>query len=241
MRRIRVCANALPAGAGVLALPREEAHHIRDVLRLGAGAAVEVLDGAGNSRSGVIVRADKDGVEVALSDAVVPSVSPVAVTVAVALVKKGLDDVVRQLVEIGIARVVPITTAHTVKGLVPKAERWAHVTAEAQKQCGRAVGLVIDPVRSLRELLAERREGACFFADVGAASLLAALAGTREPPFTIAIGPEGGFTDAERGAFAAAGFQPASLGRFVLRTETAAVAAAAVLAQAFGTRETSSS
>jgi 16S rRNA (uracil1498-N3)-methyltransferase len=204
------------------------------------GSCIEVIDGDGKCRDGILVHVAGDRVEVALSGEAKAVANPVPVTVAVALVKKGLDDALRQLVEIGVARVVPLLTARSVKGLTPRSDRWAHVTAEAQKQCGRALALVIEPLRTLPEFLSEAREGTRFFADVGAKSLLTSLASAQEPPFTITIGPEGGFTEDERGAFLAAGFQPVGIGKFILRTETAAVAAAAVLSHAALARESSS-
>ncbi len=106
------------------------------------------------------------------------------------------------------------------------------MAVEAQKQCGRAQGLVIDSVRAVAEFTAEKPEGARFFGDAATGRPLGALAREALPPYTIAIGPEGGFTEEELSAFTTAGFLPAQLGPFTLRTETAAVAAAAILAEA---------
>ncbi len=236
MRRVRVHIPEAAPGPRI-ALPAGEAHHVRDVLRLGEGCGLEIIDGGGRRREGVIVAASGDRVEVELAAGAEDAPAPAPVTVAAALVKKGLDDAVRRLVEIGAARFVPLVTARTVKGLAPKAERWARIAAEAQKQCGRSRQLEITPCRRLAELLSAPPPGVRFVADGAARSLLAASAGGEAPPYEILIGPEGGFTEEERGAMLAAGCRPASLGAYTLRTETAVVVAAAVLVQAAGRRQ----
>jgi len=233
VRRVRVHIPGAAAGSRIM-LPAGEAHHVRDVLRLGEGAILEVIDGEGRRRGAVIVAAAGGRVEVAVAADSEETCAPAPVTVAAALVKKGLDDAVRGIVEIGAARFVPLVTARTVKGLEPRTERWTRIAAEAQKQCGRSRRLEIMPCRSFEDFLAAVPPGTRFVADVAAPGLLATRAAGAPPPYEILIGPEGGFTGEELSAMAAAGCRPASLGAYTLRTETAVVVAAAVLVQAAG-------
>jgi 16S rRNA (uracil1498-N3)-methyltransferase len=157
---------------------------------------------------------------------------PAPVTLAVGLTKKGFDDLIRQAVELGVERVVPLLTARTVKGLGSKHDRWRRIACEAAKPSGRAHAIHISEVTLLREYAAGTRSGAGFVGELEApASLLEASVACR-PPYSVVIGPEGGLTPEEGGWLREAGFRAVTLGPGVLRTETAAVAAGAILCAA---------
>ncbi|MBP7749202.1 MAG: 16S rRNA (uracil(1498)-N(3))-methyltransferase [Planctomycetes bacterium] len=235
MRRVRVHVPGSAWGARIT-LPAREAHHVRDVLRLREGALVEIIDGEGRRRRGVIAAVAAGRVEVALAEGFEEAPAPAPITVAAALVKKGLDDAIRGLVEIGVARFVPLITARTVKGLEPRTERWERIAAEAGKQSGRARRLEIVPCRLLEEFVTDAPGGTRFVADTGAGDPLGASAAAAAPPYEVIVGPEGGFTEEEHAAMLAAGCRPAGLGAYTLRTETAIAAAAAVLVQAWETK-----
>jgi 16S rRNA (uracil1498-N3)-methyltransferase len=116
-----------------------------------------------------------------------------------------------------------------------RSERWRKIAREAARQCGRADVLEVAEVSTLEAALAAAPEGARFVFHEGArTSPLAAALPASATQVTAAVGPEGGFTDAEVAAARAHGFVPVGLGPRVLRAETAALAALAVLGWALG-------
>ncbi len=234
MREIRVSVSKLPPPGSEVELSPEEAHHVRDVLRLKPGASIVLLDGAGGKAPALVCSVTKQRVSVRVftCEAAAPRALPV--TLAVALIKRGFEDVVRQAVEIGIERIVPLVTERCVPGLKLKRERCLRVAREAAKQSGNVLLPVLENPVDLR-LFASRFQGLgrarCLLAaQPGAPLELLQAALQAEPPFAIVIGPEGGLTEAELERLLEAGFKPAALGETVLRTETAACAAAALLA-----------
>jgi len=211
---------------------------VRDVLRLGVGEVVEVTDGGGSFREAVITAVEAKTVTVTLTGRLRIPPSPAPVTLAVALTKKGLDDVVRKAVEIGVERVIPLRTERTLSNLKAKRERWERIAAEAAKQAGRGYRLGIEEVLEFPLYLRAPASGVVrFVADPDASVPLFSEARNLSPPFEIAVGPEGGFSREELGRLGEAGFRPVSLGDGILRTETAAVAAAVILAEAARLRD----
>ncbi len=241
MRRITVTIQGLapsrlpgedPGGGGPPAeipLSDREAHHVRDVLRLKRGQRLQVTDGTGRFWEGVLTAVTRTAVVVALAGRHEEAPPPVPVTLAVALTKKGLDDLVRKAVELGVARLVPIRTAYTVKGLVPRPERWQRIAIEAAKQSGRAHAIRISEIMLLEAYAATARTGASFVGEHEARLTLLQAATAARPPYTMVIGPEGGFSPEERNVLREAEFSAVTLGPDVMRTETAAIAAGAVL------------
>jgi 16S rRNA (uracil1498-N3)-methyltransferase len=139
------------------------------------------------------------------------------------------DFLVEKLTELGVTRFVPLVTARAV--VQPKAsvvEKFSRAVIEASKQCGRNRLMVIDPPQKWEEFVARADLPAARFVlhtEPGAARLEAVGA------CAVAVGPEGGFTSEEIDAATATGWRPASLGSRILRVETAALAAAAILGE----------
>jgi 16S rRNA (uracil1498-N3)-methyltransferase len=142
--------------------------------------------------------------------------------------------IVQKGTELGVSRLVPWQAARSVVRLEPgraaeRVRRWARIAAEAARQCGRSDV----PDVAVPGTLAAALEAPPGFVRVafhaGAGAPLASLARPGAPGFLALVGPEGGFTDGEIEACRAAGASLASLGPRVLRAETAAVAAAALL------------
>jgi len=161
--------------------------------------------------------------------------SPLALTLIQGVCRgERMDLVVQKAVELGAARILPVLTARSVPRLdgARAARRHAHwqaVAAAAAEQCGRAVVPEVAPPSPLREALAGATLPAVrYLLDPAAGAGPRAL-----PPLGAAaallVGPEGGLTDGERAAAEAAGFRGLRLGPRILRTETAGLAALAVL------------
>ncbi len=229
MRLTRVLVPDLRAGTVVLRGP--EAHHLRDVLRVTAGAQVEAFDGRGEVAEGRVVATDQGGVVLELS-APRPSQaeSPLTLTVAVALLKGDkLAGVVRQCTELGAARFVLLLTRHAdVTSLsAAKRQRLERVAEEAARQSERARVPTIEGPVPLSDLA---WEGAAVVADPRAeASLANAIGGSAaRERLTLITGPEGGLAPNEVDDLVGRGAIAASLGPRILRAETAPVALTAV-------------
>jgi 16S rRNA (uracil1498-N3)-methyltransferase len=219
----RFLVPGVKAGAEI-ELPEAEARHAVRSLRLGPGDRVTLLDGAGSAFEAEIVRVKGRSV-VARAVAASAAARSTAVRVCSALPKgKRLAWMIQKLSELGVAEFVPVAFARSVvRWSASKAAKLERVAAEAAKQSGRA-----DVLRFLDETTpAELSDPAIFVADPSAErTLLRSLEG--QGPATVVIGPEGGIEPAELESL---GGIRVCLGPTILRVETAAVAAAAVLAQ----------
>ena len=224
MIRVR---SAGPIHAGVMVLDAEEAHHL-EVRRVEAGAAVEVLDGAGGIGLGVVEAA---GTQARVMVASVRTVARPADLVL--LVGAGDRDrflrLVEQAVEAGVTRLVPVETVRSrnvaSRIRAEHGDKMVRRAAEALKQSGGAWALSVDRPRSLNEAIGNTGPGHRWLADLGADPAPKVEAAD---PVTVAIGPEGGFTGEERAALMAGGFIPVRFGARTMRFETAALAAAVV-------------
>ena len=219
-----------PLTAGPLTLGGAEANHLAAALRLGPGDAAEVFDGEGR-RAAATVRAvsGKGAKTVAVLDAGDVTESPPPASPLTLAVAPPKGDRFRWLVEkateLGVARVVPLLCERsTVDPGGGKLDKLRATALAACKQSGRdRLPEIAEPV-PFAELL-----------DNCGPATLWHVAGDRfaappPGPHAILIGPEGGFTDDEVAAANAAGVRAASLETPILRTETAAIAAAAVYA-----------
>ncbi len=205
-------------------------HYLAGVLRLEPGAALEVFDGEGSAWDATL-----EGSELRLGERR-PAPPPGAVVWLAFALPRGekADWIVQKATELGVSRLVPWQAERSVVRLdapraAGRARRWERIAAEAARQCGRSdVPAVAEPAS-----LAAALEAPLGFVRVafhaGAGAPLASLVRPGAPGFLAVIGPEGGLTESEVEACRAAGATLAALGPRVLRTETAAVAAAALL------------
>jgi len=205
-------------------------HYLADVLRLPAGAPVEVFDGAGSAWDATFT-----GSDLRLGERRPAPLPGATVWLAFALARgeKG-DWIVQKATELGVCRLVPWQAERSVVRLEPdraaeRARRWRRIAEEAARQCGRAdVPEVAVPGTLAAALEAPHGfERVVFHA--GAGSPLSGLVHPGSPGILAVVGPEGGLTDREVEACLASGCALATLGPRVLRAETAAVAAAALL------------
>jgi 16S rRNA (uracil1498-N3)-methyltransferase len=233
MRRHRVLVEDLAAGEATLIGP--EAHHLRDVLRVRPGDAVEAFDGRGSVATGEVLTADRDALRLRLTEPS-PSTAEAAVriTLAVALLKGDkLSDVVRPATELGVAAFQLLTTRNVdVPAATPaKVARLQRVAAEATRQCGRAW---VPEVRAPLPLERLAWEGACLVGDPDADASLADVVGpgsraASEGAVTLVTGPEGGLDADEVALLVDRGAIAVRFGPRILRAQTAPVAFAAAM------------
>lgn len=222
----------LPA-AGVVRLSPDESHHLVRVRRVAVGDPVVLFDGAGATRAGRLVAAGRDGADVEVLGPAADREPRREIVVATAWPDGArADDLVATLAELGVTTVVPLRTARAQDDVGARVdrrrERYVRLAIEAAKVNGRSRLVEVAAPAPLATVLASRGEGAGVLLDTDPTlpPLAAVLGAARR--VLVVVGPEGGFTPAELEAAAAAGFVRASLGACALRTETAAIAAAAV-------------
>ncbi len=231
MHRHLVQPDALLADA--LTIGRDDARHLQTVLRVKPGDALTLFDGHGRTRLAVVSSADRRGVTLAAAAPAVEHPRPPCRVTLFACVSKGnrMDWTVEKAVELGAGAIVPVLSERTVVRLdadesEAKARRWLRVAEEAARQCGAAWLPEIAPPVPFRGVLpVVARTNPTFVAALApsAAPLREVLAAFAAPPPEAGwfVGPEGDFAPAELDSLLGAGATPVSLGRYVLRAETA--------------------
>jgi len=217
-------------------LTGSEAHHLAHVMRAKAGQQVSLFDGSGAEFAARIERVGRAEIELSVQGREeVNRELPVLITLAVALPKGDRQRwLVEKATELGAARLVPLVTERSndreSSGALEKLRR---SVIEASKQCGRNRLMEIAAPRPAASFWTGVADAARIVAHPGGAMvrgvLDAALADGKNNAITVAVGPEGGFTDAEIDAARAAGWQMVDLGRSILRVETAALALLAAI------------
>jgi 16S rRNA (uracil1498-N3)-methyltransferase len=241
--RYRFFVPGADAAGATIALPDDEAHHLRQVLRLRMGDAVSVFDGRGHEWAGCVAQVGKRGVTIERGEAVAPAPeAPVHLTLAVGILKGDqMDVVIRDACALGAAAIVPLASEHVT---VPArawtsasaTERWTRVAVASAKQCGRAVVPAIGPVATFESALAMHVEmRVCGVEPIHAASQPLAFAATGRPATALAlVGPEGGWSVGEVKHARDRGARLISLGPRTLRAEIASTVLLAALWTAWG-------
>ncbi len=223
------------APQAVFDLPAAAARHAQ-VLRLQPGDPLSVFDDIGGAWTAEVVRMGRQEVSARiLATRPVQARSLRAVTLAVGMpANERMDWLVEKATELGVTRLVPLTTERTVVRLqgeraTKRVAHWQAIAAGACEQSGRDLLPLIEPVQSLGQWL---RDGLSVVGD-GALWMRLSLAPDAQkaarvtlgehPALCAALGPEGGWSPAEEAALAQAGYAPVSLGSAVLRSETAAL------------------
>ena len=227
-----------PLALGQHELPEAQAHYIGRVLRLSAGAEVQLFDGSGQEYLGEIIEAGKKSVRVELREQTAGlGESPLHVHLGQGLSRgERMDWAIQKATELGVAEITPIVSTRCEVRLKDeradkRMQHWRQVAISACEQCGRSVLPLIHPPLALDDWLKQ-----------SSAELKLVLHPVAEPltshrkPQTLAflIGPEGGLSDSEVTQAQSAGFQAARLGPRVLRTETAPIVALAVAQHLWG-------
>ncbi len=227
----------LSSGAEIACTP-EQANYLVNVLRLAVGAEILVFNGQEGEWRAKLVEAGKRRCTLQCGAQTLPQVDGPDVHYVFAPLKHArLDYMVQKATELGVAHLQPVLTRRTVATRV-NLERMRANAIEAAEQCGvLRVPSVGEPVK-LEALLAEWNPGRrLIFCDEAAdiSSPIAALADVGQGPLAVLIGPEGGFDAAERAMLRGKPFTAAiSLGPRIMRADTAAVAALALVNATLG-------
>ncbi len=210
----------------------DDAHHICRVLRMKAGESLSLCDGAGYEYDAVITSVSQEAVVCALGERNPSQVeSPIPVTLFQCLPKTGkMETIVQKCTELGVTAVVPVLSARCVvipnKDFEKKRERYNRVALEAAKQSRRAMIPQVLPLTLIKQI--DPKQFDLFlvaYEEESGRSLKAALRGADSPKnIGLLIGPEGGLDPNEVSLLTASGAISVSLGKRILRTETAGMA-----------------
>jgi 16S rRNA (uracil1498-N3)-methyltransferase len=217
-------------------LDAEQSHHCAQVMRQEVGDLFAVFDGQGVEAKAKITEISRDEVKFKVLAKATSLRTAHPVWLAQALTKpKSMDLILQKATELGVSELAPLQSDHSVAQVdeekaEAKVEKWQKLTIEAAKQCGQNWLPVVHPPQAPKDFVAAIPRGAV--------KLIASLQPEARPlktalkeqlqglkpgtPIVVMIGPEGDFTPAEIGSARAAGFLPVSLGKIILRAETAA-------------------
>ena len=217
----------------------QDAHHIIDVLRMGPGDLLQVVADDGISFVGQIMAADTNTVTIAAREILRESHEPdVRISLLQGLAKgEKMELIIQKAVEIGVAEIFPLAMDHSVVVLDPskagkKTERWQKIAEAAAKQSKRDVIPDVHGVMKLQQVLREGKWDLLLIAyeSENRISLKEVLQAHKDATnIGVMIGPEGGLSNEEVKAAREAGGIAVSLGRRILRTETAGLVAAAAI------------
>lgn len=221
----------------IIYITGDDARHITRSLRMREGESLTVCDGAGLECDCTISRFETDSVVLEVTQRKKSeSESPCRVTLYQGCPKGDkLELIVEKAVELGVSKIVPVITARSVsrpdaKSAAKKSERLCRHALEAAKQCGRGIIPEVDDFIPFSAAL-ERISGheTCILFYEAGGRPLSEIIDKNSKDVAVIIGPEGGFEPSEVQAAQQAGAVIATLGKRILRTETAAVASAAAV------------
>lgn len=242
MRRIR-CHVDLPLHCGEpLQLPAAASNHLVRVLRLSPGDAFVAFNGDGHDYHARLEQVGRAGALARIVDReMVDRESPLRVQLAQGIARgEKMDLILQKATELGVAAIQPLVTERTEVRLDPEraAKRMAHwrsVVASACEQSGRArLPGIASPIELSTLRVADANGALRLLLDPRGGHAIRDLPTPSAAGVLVAVGPEGGFSDLERGLLQDAGFTGLRLGPRVLRTETAGLAALAALQARFG-------
>lgn len=233
MARRRFFVDAVQSGRARITGP--DAHHLTRVLRVEPGQQFEISDNHAVYLAEV-ESARKDLVSFSIRETVMASEPRVHTALLASLIRfERLEWMIEKATELGVARIVPVQAERSEKGLERAARkrlpRWNRIAREASEQSRRAHLPEIDEPVDVVEALQFEADYRFVLEEAQAPPFLSVLPAVRLEGARVAVlvGPEGGWTDREREQIGLSGWHPVSLGREILRAETAAIAALAIV------------
>jgi len=233
-----------PSGPRVW-LEGAEHHHLARVARIRPGREIWIFDRSGARYLAEVESVGKDRSRLRILGPSAAEERGVALTLGQALIKPAnMDLVVHKAAELGVRLFVPVISDRSQGGLAEsgakKIERWNKIALEAAKQSRRGAPTTIGPLTPLRDFASGRTEGRRLYLSENGGRLLGEVlsspAGSDPGPASAALltGPEGGWADSEEACLKDAGFTAVSLGRTVLKAETATIVAVGMIAHFWG-------
>jgi 16S rRNA (uracil1498-N3)-methyltransferase len=229
---------------GMLRVKGGEVRHIRRVLRLKAGDRIVVFNGSAKEYEGTIIEEGPSSVVIRIQNVLsFKTESHLEITLAQSLLKgEKMDYLIQKATELGIKEIIPFFSSRSVPLLdkskrLKRYHRWEKIAVEASKQCERVVVPKIGPLQDYSEILQTASQDSLrlILWEREGASLKEILkgSGARARIFFI-VGPEGGMSNEEVEQAKRTGFVPVTLGKRVLRSETASVCLLSVLQYEWG-------
>lgn len=223
--------------ANLIVLTGEEHRHLARAARVRAGEEVWLIDAHGRRCRARVERVREDRTEVAVLAMEGPEAPRTRIALAPCLTEtKRLETVIEKAAELGCSDVIPVISTRSLKASGErtdrKLERWTRIVREAAKQCKAPLLTEVHPPRPLKELLRDPGADRRLFLSEHGGRPLREIVAAGEPPDSalLLVGPTGGWTEGEESGIRRAGFEAVSLGRRILRAETAALAGAAMIA-----------
>jgi len=227
----------------ILSVSQPEYHHIVDVLRYKEGDKIILFDGQGKEYYGVISFIDGETKTVKVDIRTIKNEETLRPFILVqSMIKSSnMDLIIQKATELGVTHIYPMFTQNSVikiedKQVLAKIDKWKRTAEEASKQCGRSWLPHIDKIWYFEEAIEalEKINNKIICAISPDAKKLKDIPDADKGSTAVIIGPEGDLTESEVKKAVAYGFQPVSLGKTILRAETAAISVLGVLSYKFG-------
>jgi 16S rRNA (uracil1498-N3)-methyltransferase len=228
----------------LLKVEGSEARHIRRVLRLKVGDRLVLFDGFAKEYEGIIVQESPTSVMMKVENISSPAKeSPLEITLAQSLLKgEKMEYLIQKATELGIKKIIPFFSSRSVPLLdkskkLRRYHRWEKIAIEACKQCGRIAVPKVEPLQIYSEMLGMAQSEALrlILWEKKGQGLKETLKGSKgRTEIFFVVGPEGGMSDEEVGEAEKAGFMPITLGKRILRSETAGLCLLSVLQYEWG-------
>lgn len=240
MRIPRIFTTQQLTTSSELLLDKEAGNHVSRVLRMTVGQQIELFNGDGHSYFGNIVSIDRNQVTIGIIESQASdNESPLTIHLYQG-VSRGdkMDLTLQKGVELGVKQFTPLITERCgvkldAKRWQKKHEHWQKVIESACEQCGRNTIPTLHPVIKLQAALTHLTDNS-FFMHPDAKAGFKTVSANIDSEIQLWVGPEGGFSEEEISWVTAHGCNPVQLGPRVLRTETAALAAVAVMNSVWG-------
>lgn len=215
---------------GSIRIDGEEHRHLM-VARAEIGETIEIFDGKGNVWTAVVESIVKRETVARITESRKAKADPIEIILGLAMIRVGAFELaLEKAVEVGVSRMVPFTASRSNRVPGNRHDRWLRILIEAAKQSKHYYVPVLDLPGTFDKTIAIPAASKIIF-ERGGGPLGPALAGS---PVLYLVGPEGGWTEAELSSARKAGFQAVSLSEGILKAETAAIVAGALIRYEMG-------
>ncbi len=217
---------------GTVLLDSKESRHAHTVLRLKAGDAVDLMDGAGQEFTGVVIESRGGRLAVALGAGSKTPAAPFSFALAVSVIRsERMELLIQKSCELGVSAIFPLLTERSIVRLSKerweaKVSRWKKIAMESCKQCGQSKIPSISPVQFFKDFFSRKLPYEKILIPtlaVSGATLYSSLQSAPSKNILALVGPEGDFSKKEAELAISHQAVPVTLGKLVMRSETAAI------------------